>query len=531
MMESRIVKRCDKNWLLRAVLVVLALTFFGTRGLAQEWYLMDFNGKYGTDLSALDTCKICHPGYPFNATWNPNSFGSDFALDTLGNHTFNEALENADSDGDGFTNIQEINGLTFPGDPASHPPPGPTLDTLSINGPSIVNEGDTASYEASAFWSDGSTTTESAAWTVSPETIATISGSGVLTALEVDSDQAVTVSATFNGTTTNQTVTIVDVPPLPAGSIGLTPQDGAVDIPVTAVVVATLIGSGDIADIVNSNTFSLSVAGSDGVVPGSIDYNDSHTEATFTPLEKLANATAFTASVLPATGTLQAVLTAPVSSTFTTIAATPDSDGDGVGDGEDDHPHDNGRATPPCVRGSGKFLVDTYGNAGIALADAEGISDMYPHFNRRGKPFGFRFPDGLVRYKLKGVKHGGSATVTVSFPSGIPAGSRIFRVDGNGFHECAHAIVNGHKVTLTLTDGGEGDDDGTANGEIMDPLGVAVPEDTGGSANVSGNVLAAGGCSVAVSDGGWKEVFGSFGLIALVWLGLALRRRMQGNGE
>ena len=528
MMESRVVKRCDKNWLLRAILVVLALTFFGTRGLAQEWYLMDFNATYGTEWSALDTCKLCHPGYPFSTTWQTNSFGSDYALNS---HTFDQALGDKDSDGDGFNNSEEICALSFPGDSTSTPPPGPILHALAINGPSSVNEGGSALYEASASWCDGTTSAVSADWTVSPDTAATIDSSGLLAALQVDSDQEVTVSAAFNGATTNQTVTIVDVPPLPAGSIGLTPQDGAVDIPVTAVVVATLIGSGDIADIVNSNTFSLSVAGSDGVVPGSIDYNDSHTEATFTPLEKLANATAFMASVLPATGTLQAVLTAPVSSTFTTIAATPDSDGDGVGDGEDDHPHDNGKATPPCVRGSGKFLVDTYGNAGIALADAEGISDMYPQFKRQGKPFGFRFPDGLVRYKLKGVRHGGSATVTVSFPSGIPAGSKIFRVDGNGFHECADAIVNGHKVTLTLTDGGEGDDDGTANGEIMDPLGVAVPEDLGGSANGSGSVLAAGDCSVAVSDGGWKEVFGSFGLIALVWLGLALRRRMPGNGE
>jgi hypothetical protein len=547
MMESEIDKRNYKNWILQAALVVLFLTFGGTGGLAYEWYLWDFNGTYGTDLTDLDTCKLCHPSYPLSHA--RNSFGSDYARDTLGNHTFNQALEDWDSDEDGFTNIQEIRALTFPGDPASKPPPGPTLDALSISGPASVNEGETVSFEASASWSDGSTTTESADWTVSPETFATISASGQLTAMEVTSDQEVTVSATFHGATSTKAVTILnvpgDVPPLPSDSILLKPEDGAVNVPVTAVVVASLNGPEDIAEIVNDNTFSLSVVGSerstcmekvdpnciaDGIVLGTIDYNDSHTEATFTPLYKLANATAYTATVRPATGTQQPVLAEPVSSTFTTIAKTPDSDGDGVDDGEDDHPHDNRRATPPCVRGSGKFLVYAFGNAGIALAGAEGVSDMFPQFKRQGKPFGFSFPDGLVRYTLRGVNPGGSVEITITFPSGTPHGSKVFRVDGNGFREWTKAVVNGNSVTVTLTDGGEFDADGMVNGEIVDPIGVAVPDDAGGSVDVSSTVSAAGGCSVAGSGGGWEEAFGSFGLIALIWLGLALRRRKPGIG-
>jgi MYXO-CTERM domain-containing protein len=519
-----------RNYKLRIIgvaLVAVMLMLGGTQALASDSFLLNFENSFPISGTALDTCKLCHPGYPFDTTHRVNVFGSDFAQATLGDHTFNQALLDTDSDGDGFTNGQEINGLTFPGDPASHPAPGPTLDALSINGPSSVNEGDTASYEASAFWSDGTTTTVSPVWAATPGTAATIDSSGLLTALQVASDQAVTVSATYSGMTANQMVTVVDIPPLPAASISLNPQDGATDVPVTTVVIATLTGSGDIADIVNSSTFSLADAGS-AVVSGSIDYNDSHTEATFTPLATLANATAYTATVAPATGTQPPVLASPVSSTFTTVAATPDSDGDGVGDGEDDQPQDNGRATPPCVRRSGKFLVDTYGNAGISLRNAEGVSDMHPQFNRRGRPFGFHFPDGLVRYKLRGVSHGGTVTVTVSFPSGVPHGSRIFKVDGNGFHESANAIVSGHKVTLTLTDGGEGDADGTANGEIDDPVGVAVPEATGGASNGTGGVSAAGGCSVAGSGEDWNDAFGSFGLIALVGMWLALRRRKPG---
>lgn len=495
---------------------------------------MDFNATYGTYGTVLDTCKLCHPGYPLS--YARNSFGSDYALATLGNHTFNAALENADSDGDGFTNVQEIHALTFPGDPASTPPPGaPTLDTLSINGPSTVNEGDSVSYEASALWSDGSTSTVSAAWAVSPDTFATISAAGLLTALEVSSDQPVTVSATFDGTTSTQTVTIADVPSLPAVSITLAPANGAVDVPVTAVVVATLNGSGDIASLVNDNTFSLSAAGSGGTVTGSIGYNGSRTEATFTPLDKLAYSTAYTATVNPATGTQQLVLASSVSTTFTTIAQTPDSDGDGVEDGEDDYPNDHSKATPPSVRGSGKILVDACGNAGIALAQcsalvqAEGISDMYPQFNRRGKPFGFSFPDGLVQYTLTNVNPGGTVTVSVTLPSGVPFGSKVFKVDANGFQEIPDAVVHGSTVTMTLTDGGAGDADGSVNGVIVDPIGVAVPEGAGGSTDLTATT-SAGGCSVAGSDTGWKEAFVFFGQIGLVWLVLALRRRKPGAG-
>jgi hypothetical protein len=46
-----------------------------------------------------------------------NSYGAEFAKN---NHDFG-AVEPLDSDGDGFSNIDEIKALTFPGDPADNP--------------------------------------------------------------------------------------------------------------------------------------------------------------------------------------------------------------------------------------------------------------------------------------------------------------------------------------------------------------------------------------------------------------------------
>ena len=102
--------------------------------------------------------------------------------------------------------------------------------------------------------------------------------------------------------------------------------------------------------------------------------------------------------------------------------------------------------------------------------------------------------------------------------------------DSMGFQELP-AAISGNRVTLTLTDGGAGDADFQANGVIVDPVGVAVPIAAGdGSVDMSTDA-AGGGCSVAGAGGGWMEAAGSYGLLFLVWFGLALRRRKPETGN
>ncbi|MCL5966705.1 MAG: hypothetical protein M1550_05815 [Deltaproteobacteria bacterium] len=104
----------------------------------------------------------------------------------------------------------------------------PTLSSLSISGPSSVNEGSTGTYAATATWSDNTTTTVAPTWSVSPA-YATIDASGVLTAGTVSATQTVTVTASYTSggvtKTATKSVSIVDIPsrlPAPPGNIDIT---------------------------------------------------------------------------------------------------------------------------------------------------------------------------------------------------------------------------------------------------------------------------------------------------------------------
>jgi hypothetical protein len=65
----------------------------------------------------LDTCMFCHAS---SGPPNLNPFGMAY-INNGRSQAALVAIQNLDSDGDGFTNIQEIIALTFPGDPNDHP--------------------------------------------------------------------------------------------------------------------------------------------------------------------------------------------------------------------------------------------------------------------------------------------------------------------------------------------------------------------------------------------------------------------------
>jgi hypothetical protein len=68
-----------------------------------------------TANSKLDSCRTCHTD-AYDAK-HLNRFASDYR----GNNSNWAAIEGLDSDGDGVLNIDEINALTFPGDPGDLP--------------------------------------------------------------------------------------------------------------------------------------------------------------------------------------------------------------------------------------------------------------------------------------------------------------------------------------------------------------------------------------------------------------------------
>jgi len=95
-------------------------------------------------------------------------------------------------------------------------PPVVTLTGVTVSGPSSVIEGGTGTYTATATWSDGTNTSVTPAWSVSPTTYASISSGGVLTASAVTSNQTATVTASYTSggvtKTATRAVTIVNVP-------------------------------------------------------------------------------------------------------------------------------------------------------------------------------------------------------------------------------------------------------------------------------------------------------------------------------
>ena len=92
------------------VVAVTAGTF--SIAYARSDFLEKFNDKYGTRGTALDTCTTCHSTVP-----NLNPYGEDFR----DNGSDFDAIEQKDSDGDGFSNIDEINARSLPGDSENVP--------------------------------------------------------------------------------------------------------------------------------------------------------------------------------------------------------------------------------------------------------------------------------------------------------------------------------------------------------------------------------------------------------------------------
>jgi len=100
--------------LLSAVLSGVGFAILSPAAQSTPDYLNAFNDKYGTSGSKLDSCSTCHASSS-PAKDNLNPYGTDFGG---AGHDFG-AIEGKDSDGDGVSNIDEINKRTFPGDPAS----------------------------------------------------------------------------------------------------------------------------------------------------------------------------------------------------------------------------------------------------------------------------------------------------------------------------------------------------------------------------------------------------------------------------
>ena len=233
--EDRIIK----IFLIIFGIVVLTFAANGAAN-AKDKYTTDFNTEYGTDGTdggtTMGSCIVCHV--------NPD--GSKGTLNSYGTHwkaygrNF-AAVEPLDSDGDGFSNIDEILTDSWPGDAGSTPGPIAQPPVANAGGEITVNEEDpvmldgSGSYDPDGFivsysWSQltGVPVTLSANSVAQPTFTAPLIGAGteVLTFRLTVTDN----SGLQSNTTAVVNVTWVNDPPVAdAGTV----QTVAEGVPVT----------------------------------------------------------------------------------------------------------------------------------------------------------------------------------------------------------------------------------------------------------------------------------------------------------
>jgi len=130
-------------------------------------------------------------------------------------------------------------------------------------------------------------------------------------------------------------------------------------------------------------------------------------------------------------------------------------------------------------------------NAGSSLVslypvDPEGDSVA----DRDGMPENLIY--GLIDFKIKVDIPGSTAGITVFLPEPVPEGYKWHKYSQNqGWSDySAHVSINSARdqLTLTLVDGGTGDDDESQNGIIADPAGLGTAPPDSGSTSTSSPV-------------------------------------------
>lgn len=90
---------------------------------------------------------------------------------------------------------------------------------------------------------------------------------------------------------------------------------------------------------------------------------------------------------------------------------------------------------------------------------------------------GFTFPDGFFSFNVTNIIPGSTVTITITLPTDTPKNTRYWKCINGHWVDVSSLLGDNdgdNVLTLTLTDGGLGDADGTANGTIVDPGGPGI---------------------------------------------------------
>lgn len=156
------------------------------------------------------------------------------------------------------------------------------------------------------------------------------------------------------------------------------------------------------------------------------------------------------------------------------------SDGDGVSDVlESAAPNGDGNGdgvADAAQAGVTSLPSSTGGYVTLALGGGETFGPVraVPAQDYGTPPAGYVLPEGLVGFEVRGVAPGGDATVRIytSDVSGV-TGYAKWQDGAWSVLPAERVVINADEgwLAVTVTDGGVGDDDGTADGTIVDPGG------------------------------------------------------------
>lgn len=222
-----------KLWIFTFMALALAAPNFAD---ASPTNLADFTSKYNTASTTLNHCKLCHVNANSASsitTVRPlTSYGADYLAQGRNAASFT-AIEPKDSDGDGFSNLTEIQTPTFPGDAADKPTI--TVGIAPTSGTRFDNPGATVSFTLTVTNAGNTTdsytiTVTGNAWTTTPPaSVGPVLASGtadftVTVAIPADASEgdsdAATIKVTSQSSSTQSATAIVTTTAFTALSFG-----------------------------------------------------------------------------------------------------------------------------------------------------------------------------------------------------------------------------------------------------------------------------------------------------------------------
>jgi len=128
---------------------------------------------------------------------------------------------------------------------------------------------------------------------------------------------------------------------------------------------------------------------------------------------------------------------------------------------------------------SAKTSTISSGRGAVAFTVNTGFIDSVMNISiyetNCSNPLYYDFPYGLFSFNVTGIAAGATVEVTLNFAQPLPINVKYYKCIDNNMVDCTSLMrqLDNYTLVLSLTDGGLGDSDHSANGIIVDPGGPA----------------------------------------------------------